>query len=257
MDKNHSLTQGERIEKEFKDFIGRLLDAHSYDFMKEKVLFSHTTLRRTLTKFCEIIADELACSSCTIQLQMYDSKMMEKPFLNQLIQDYLLKIAKNHKNTATSDTSLEKYIENELAGDKNSKTKSLPDGLREFIKHRIELLKTALTFPYWASDYKKGSASLVAANSSSPWADILKDKADKFNYISLNSGISKNIYQENVARVRDRLSIRETRGFRKRGQADMIVWNNTDWEHVFKDYYGVPIRIHSGGEVIGILKAEN
>jgi hypothetical protein len=258
MDDNRSLTWGERIEKEFKDFIGRLLEAHSYDFMKEKILFSRKTLERTLTKFCHIIAEELDCDSCTIQLQMYDSKMMNKELLN-LIIDHFKKTTLNYTNMGETELHpiLEKCVESGIDSLERKELDKLETSLERFIKYRIDLLKSPLTFPYWAQDYKKGSASLVTANPNSPWLPILKDKKNKLKYISLQTGISKDIYQENVARVRDRLSIRETRNFRKLGEADMLVWKNIGWKYVFKDYYGVPLRIHSGGEVIGILKAEN
>jgi len=265
MNGNNLLTSGERAEKEFKDFIGRLLEAHSYDFMKEKILFSRKTLERTLTSFCHIIADELRCDSCTVQIQMYDSKLMSKELLNERLTDHLLKTARTHIDSNTKNEGekkklkkiIEKSVELMLNREDSKKMDDLPAYLEKFIKYRIDLLKDSLTFPYWVDDYRKGASSLIAINPDSPWITVFRDEKDKLKYISLTSGISKDIYQENVARVRDRLSIRVTRGFRKLGQADMIVWNNVGWKYVFKDYYGVPIRIHSGGEVIGILKAEN
>lgn len=281
------MTPDEVIEERFKSFIKRLLEAQSYDFMKEEALFSPITLERTLEGFCNIIADELDCDSCTIQLQMYDSKMMDEKLLNKLIYDNLFKTSKSYikmmikpiynRKGIKLDILLKAWLKIELSNKeiKNNFGKNLNkiinrhlmkenrrqyknkivDYLREFKKSRINWLKSPLVFPYWA--YGKGVAGSVAANNTSPWLTLFKDKNNALKYVTLFGGVSKTIFQENVARVRDRLSIRGTRNFRKLGAADMIVWNNTSWKYVFKNFYGIPIRIHSGGEVIGILRAEN
>jgi len=295
MDEKDLRTTGVEIEEGFRNFIKRLLEAESYDFMKEKALFSPTTLKSTLEEFCNIIADELDCDSCTIQLKVYDSKMMDKEFLNKLILDHFIKASKsiilekiklnkkkgkkvsipkefkdNENNflnllkewwemeigikTAENkiNDSLNEFINNYLKKEDKDK---IPDYLREFKKSRINWLKSPLVFPYWY--YVKGVAGSVAANNTSPWLTLYKDEKNDLKYVTLKGGVSRDIFQENAARVRDRLSIRETRNFRKLGAADMIVWNNTDWKYVFKNFYGIPIRIHSGGEVIGILRVEN
>ena len=281
MDKGYFKSQKEKIEEGFKDFIKRLLEAQSYDFMKEKKLFSPKTLEETLKKICDIIAGELDCDSCTIYLQMYDSEMMEEKLLNKFIIEHFsmktnfLKTLKGDINKITgnniSKRKLKKALKIELD---NKKTESqvinelnelikssiknkdkMIHLLHESLKYRIKLLKSSLTFPYWA--YEKGVASPVPANETSPWCPVFKDRMSKLRFLTLFGGISKEIFQENVARVRDKLSIRETRNFRKLGNADMIVWNNTCWKNVFKNFYGIPIRIHAGGEVIGILRAEN
>jgi hypothetical protein len=277
----------EEIEKGFKDFIKRLLEAQSYDFMKEKALFSSKTLESTLEKFCNITADELHCDSCTIHLQMYDAKMMDKELLNQFITKHCIektnfleilkrdicKIAEAKINEEELYVLLKKWVKVELTGKKTGNEASnelsefikkspinmdkdkVTNFLLESLKYRLELLKSSLSFPYWL--YTKGAARPVAANEDSPWLHVFKDEKNESKYVTLLGGVSKAIFQENVARVRDRLSIRETRNFKKLGKADMIVWNNEGWKYVFKNFYGIPIRLHSGGEVIGILRAEN
>lgn len=286
MDERDLRTSEVEIEEGFRNFIKRLLEAESYDFMKEKALFSPTTLKSTLEEFCNITADELDCDSCTIQLKVYDSKMMDKEFLNKLILDHFIKTSKSIiLEKIKPEVDITTNIENKLPGllkkwwevelgikkaEKNINKKinklffpeqkdgdkdKVPDYLREFKKSRINWLKSPLVFPYWY--YVKGVAGSVAANNTSPWLTLYKDEKNDLKYVTLIGGVTKTIFQENEARVRDRLSIRETRNFRKLGAADMIVWNNTDWKYVFKNFYGIPIRIHSGGEVIGILRVEN
>jgi ppGpp synthetase/RelA/SpoT-type nucleotidyltranferase len=289
----NSKKKKEGPEESFKKFMNELQEVESYDFIKEESLFSQEILEKILSKFCDIIAKALDCQSCTINLQMYDSKLMGKNLINKNIIEYLLKTQlletlENIANTiANADRKerikiennklkevLERYLNsphnNEEAGEEFGKAlrellnphlkeedqdKNIPMHLKEFIDYRVNLLKSPLTFPYW--EYGKGVSSLVATNEKSPWTQLLDNKNNRLIYVSLFSGISKNIYQENVAKVRDRLNIRETRNFRKLGLADMIVWNNSGWDYVFKNYYGVPVRIHPGGEVIGIMKAEN
>ena len=74
------------------------------------------------------------------------------------------------------------------------------------------------------------------------------------------------IIQDKAARVRDRMSLRQTRSHRKLGLMDPHIWTNQPWafhedDHpcplYFFNYYGVPILIHQGGDVIGILRVEN
>jgi hypothetical protein len=286
MDEMDLMTTGVEIEEGFRNFIKRLLEAQSYDFMKEKVLFSPKTLKRTLNEFSNIIADELDCDSCTIQLKLYDSKMMDEKFLNDFIYDHLFKTSKSFiLEKIKPEVDITTAIENQLPGllkewweielgikkaendinkeindlffphPKEEDKDKIPDYLREFKKSRINWLKSPLVFPYWK--YEKGVAGPIAVNNTSPWLTLFKDENNDLKYVTLRGGVSKDIFQENVARVRDRLSIRGTRDFRKLGTADMIVWNNTGWKYVFKNFYGIPIQVHSGGEVIGILRAEN
>jgi len=229
----------EQNEEKFKEFINSLLEAQSYDFMNEKTLFTRSTLEKTLVTFCDIIAKELKCDSCDILLQLYDPKMVNEKYLKELVDEHLNKTSKPYSGKN----------ENEKEKEKEEKEK------KEFENSRKDFLMRQLTFPYWA--FPKGAASLVAVNRESPWLTVFNDKTSKLGYIHLIGGVTKEIFQEDVARIRDRLSIIETRNFRKLGYADPLVWNNTEWKYVFKNYYGVPIRIHSGGEVIGLLKVEN
>ncbi len=224
--KNDVAVDFEKMEEKFKAFMQELLSAQEYEFEKEHDLFSDQTLDKNLEKFCNIISDHLQCSSCSIQLQMYDPNLMESSRIDKYIQQNCDKIC------------IASGIENE----------------EDFRNHRKKLMKETLTFPYWK--FEKGVSRLAAINKNSPWKVIFDHHKD-YKYIELKTGISTDIYQGKVAKVRDRLSIRETRNFIKLGNADRIVWDNSDWQHVFKNYYGVPIRIHTGGEVVGILKVEN
>ncbi|MBI5207942.1 MAG: hypothetical protein HY934_09140 [Candidatus Firestonebacteria bacterium] len=258
----------EKKVSEFKEYVRKLLNAQTYDFLKEYELFTPETLKKILAEFCDIIAKYLNADSCTIHLKIYDSKLLNKYLLEAHIKEKIGKLKNNYINK-------HKFTEE--------------DG-KVFEENRVKLLKSFQTFPYWK--YPKGLAKLIAANKDSPWErvanrdEILNRNPQKNNaenkinwdtileynmelgYIPLDSGITKLIYQENIAAIKDRLSMRSTRNFRKLGGADQIVWNNEKFTYkednktkyrynIFKNYYGVPIRIHTGGEVIGILKVEN
>jgi hypothetical protein len=231
-------------EGEFRRFMQSLLNAQKYDFVVGRDLFSDRTLAAILTEFCNIIAENLGAESCTVQLQLYNPRSyMPDEDLKTLVS----KIA-------------EKF------------------GVAEeqmFLENRKKWFKDTLTYPYWWRP--KGAVRLVAANGAdkdrekrdptktSKWCMILDavngtvaDKQLAQNAItSLDSGITKEIIQGNVPRIRDRRSIRASRDFRKLGTVDVRVWTNESWSAVFRNYYGVPIRIHSEGEVIGVLKVEN
>jgi hypothetical protein len=99
-------------------------------------------------------------------------------------------------------------------------------------------------------------ARLVATNSGGLWRALCRT-SDPSAFVTLVSGVTADIVQDNLARIRDPLSIRTSRNLRKLGEWDHIVWRNQEWRDSFKSYYGAPIRIHPGGEVIGILKVEN
>lgn len=336
---------GQNEEIKFKEYVRKLLDAQTYDFLEERTLFSRNTLEKTLVEFCDIIAEHSQAESCTVNLKLYDPeyiKIIKKvgKALDEKIE--VLAVKYKFKMPKESNFCVEEFkqpsegkdIWNTIkvyCGTKKQKTnkwlkelnrlleipylydrickKKLPNNFSEevmklkketdkyrkkqfdklqpdeqynvkrlnrhllkeiypqatlnipkykydeFKKSRKEFLKSTQTFPYWL--HKKGASILVAANKNGPWNCVLDNMEEGQGIANLSTGISKHIYQENIAKIQDRLSIRHTRDLRKIGGADKFVWNNKDWEHVFKNYYGVPIRIHSGGEVVGILKLEN
>lgn len=236
-------------EHKFNEFVQKLLgaQANAYDFLEDHRLFSHDTLTTILEQFCEIIADDLDVESCTVHLKLYNHRLMVKENLKDSVKKKLEKLAEKHGYKAPEpETATEK--KNKIAETK----------WRVFEKHREEHWTSPLTFPYWM--HSKGASKLIASNPGGPWFTVLKQsiKDGKSTGIaSLKGGISKQIYQEKMPKERDPLGIRRARNFRKIGGADKKVWKNTTWKEVFRNYYGVPIRIHSGGEVIGILKVEN
>ncbi len=264
---------GIEYEKElkFKQFVRKLLEVQTYNFLEEHLLFTPQTLKEILTEFCNIIAKDLKAESCTINLKMYN------PADFRFIQD-------------NAGEKIEKLKETHGLDEKESR--------KIFEDARKGHMKSHQTFPYW--QYPKGASRLVAANEKGPWhhlsfSDIeadpetgnvddkkpdlrtesdtekeqdaekiikiiwneIRKKNRSLGFAQLDSGVSKSIYQENMPAILDRFSMRFTRKFKKIGGADKFVWNNSNWKYVFKNFYGAPIRIHPAGEVIGILKVEN
>ncbi len=230
-------------ERDFQLFVKKLLTAQQYgDWLDEQKLFTPATLAQILRTMCGIIADETSASSCTVHLKLRDATTLEDEVVNRWIEEHL----GEHPQPRTKATNA-----------------------------RRQLLRNSLCFPYWKRGFGKGVSWLVAASGhpgprhvdssdeqgkqprhgidSGPWHSLPKGLA----FAHLGTGISKDIYQDNVARQRDALQIRETRNFEKLGGVDYLVWTNQTWDRVFRNYYGVPIRIHSAGEVVGILKVEN
>ena len=135
---NGSKIPTEKEEKNFREFMNRLLQAQSYDFLNDTDLFSRKTLHKTLKKFCEIIADELGAQSCTIHLKIYDpEEFSTNGHFDGKLKSYLKKINLTNKDEC---------------------------------KQRKSICKTTMNFPYW--QYEKGAVQLIAANGSSPWHSI-------------------------------------------------------------------------------------
>src|SRR5258708_37125390 len=223
-------------ERDFRTFVRKLLDAQRFE-ARAKEPFSLRNLRKTFIAFCDIIAEELGTESCTIHLQLYDPASLDAKELEANIKRQLEEVGERHG------------FQPQPKGDPQA-----PEGAWEsFAEFRRPLLESSAAFPYWL--YSKGASRLFASNPLGPWTKVALSR--QHDIADLDTGISKEIYQENIARIRDHLTIQSTRNFRKLGGADAYVWTNTDWEETFRDYYGVPIRIHSLGEAIGILKVDN
>src|SRR5262245_40825271 len=73
-------------EEAFEKFLSGLLRAQQHDFVKARDLFSHEELTRILTRFCNIIADDLDAESCVVHLQMYDPQSPEARYLFDKVQ---------------------------------------------------------------------------------------------------------------------------------------------------------------------------
>lgn len=242
----------ESQEKQFRKFATRLLKAQEYEFLKpEHVVFSPTTLRKALTKFCSVIAEEVQADSCTIQLKVYDpggfltpSPNPAGPPFNEHLRSRLNRVISNWNREECGRDDTDQANEDPR---EEQEAKVLKDtGWRYGY--------SSLSFPYW--HYPKGVAELVATNRGGPWEKLLNPD-QRGNLVPLRSGITADIFQDNFAKIRDPLSIRSSRGLRKLGGIDWIIWKNGSWIESFKNLYGTPIRIHPGGEVIGVLKVEN
>ena len=220
-------TSPEEQERRFRRFTRRLLEAQRYDFLDEE-LFTLENLSKTFTEFCDIIAEELEAESCTIHLQLYDPESLDAESLERDIEQKLERLAARHGFTGEEERGL-------------------------FWSARGPLLRETTTFPYWL--YPKGASLLTASNRGGPWAKLLSHRSQRI--APLRIGISKQIYQDSSARIRDHLSIQRSRGFQRLGGVDAYVWTNTEWQSIFRNFYGVPLQIHSLGESIGILKVEN
>lgn len=230
--KNNNKSQ-EDLENEFREFMLTLLSAQQYNFIDENDLFSTKTLTEILNRICQIVAEKVGVYSSTVHLQLYDPQ--------KCVKDGKLKAACNE------------HIENAF------KRYGFSESNKScFIKQRTNTIQSSSAFPYWK--YKKGAAELMATSNNDPWKTYLIQNGNngkKNTTVDLFQGISSDIVQNNIVPIRDRLSIRATRRMKKLGSRDLEVWNHKSWDHIFKNYYGVPIRIHPYGEVIGILKIEN
>jgi hypothetical protein len=214
----------DEMEKRFKEFTDRLLNAEQYAFTeRERDVFTPGRLQMILQQFCEIIAEHVDAQSCTIQLKIYDSA--ESVRVN------------NHQLSVDGKKVLERF-NNE-------------HGYLEMMKIRESNISGSLSFPYRI--YPKHAVKLMASNKASPWYPFVNGSM----VTSLMSGLTANINQDRTAKLRDPLDIRATRNMRKLGTFDAQVWTGANPALIFYNYYGVPIRIHSGGEAVGILKVEN
>jgi len=269
-----AIRNSEKEEIQFRNFINNLLRAQGYEFLNESDLFSNETLRHTMAKLCEIIAEEVKAESCTIHLKLYDPTGLRPS-------------SRSNNGSHGLDLNMEDEVENRIKNVADNWGIS-PDSAEKAVFRDIywNILANTLSFPYWR--YPKGVARLFAANDASPWVKKRKGTdeqesasadpraipsksetpptgsapkrlrvPDQKNFVSLESGITADIFQDNFAKIRDPLSIRSSRQMRKLGGVDYLVWKNRNWRESFKNFYGSPIRIHPTGEVIGILKVEN
>jgi ppGpp synthetase/RelA/SpoT-type nucleotidyltranferase len=235
-------------EDRFRKFSAELLAAEEVGF-RDGFFYSPDALRSILERFCNIIAKQLRVQSCTVQLKLYDS--LNSSLFRQLLED------KNVTAPTHLSPELERLWENfsqkcrerfeKVVGEK----KPPKIEQREF---RQGLLKDSLIFPY--ALYPKGALWLVASNEKGPWA-----RCAPWLISHVDRGIMTQIIQDKAARVRDRMSLRQTRSHLKLGPMDQYIWTNQQGEQrsplYFFNYYGVPIRIHQRGDVIGILRVEN
>ena len=245
----------EASEDRFRKFSAELLAAEEVGF-RDGFFYSPDALSKILERFCNIIAENLHVQSCTVQLKLYDSA--NSPLLRQLL-DSSGKVLQDEElakppNAASDDALWQSFSAQcrkryrQVVGDESRST-------IDQIKFRQELLKEAMIFPY--ALYPKGALWLVASNRKGPWA-----RCSPWLISDINRGIMTQIIQDKAARVRDRMSLRQTRSHRKLGPMDRYIWTNRPSEDqpsplYFFNYYGVPIRIHQRGDVIGILKVEN
>jgi hypothetical protein len=257
----HQRSAHEASEDRFRKFSSELLAAEEVGF-RDDFFYSPDALRKILVRFCDIIAENLHVQSCTVQLKLYDS--LNSPLLKQLLES---------KGELLESKEIE--VPEDCKGDArrlwtnfSEQCKQRCDAVvsnnytfsHEQIKFRQELLKNSIIFPY--ALYPKGALWLVASNEKSPWADCAP-----WLISDINRGVMTQIVQDKAARVRDRMSIRQTRSHRKLGPTDPYIWTNQFVSdprqedqaspRYFFNYYGVPIRIHQGGDVIGILRVEN
>jgi len=223
-------------ERDFRRFARRLLEAQERerDETDPRKLYTEASLRNILNEFCDVIAEDLWAESCTVYLRLYNPE-------------------------AVPTKALDRWVEQHLDERKHVYPSGSP--AREW---REKLLRGNLCFPFWKE--RKGLSLLIAANPQNPvrttsekgpWVEALNDREHPIVAKLEGAGVSKQIYQNTTARFADRRRLRETRQSSKLGGVDIRVWTNQDWSRVFRNYSGLPIQIHSGGQVIGILKIEN
>jgi hypothetical protein len=239
---------GDRQEEErsFRKFITELLQAQKYEFLAEQELFSPKTLNDTLARLCDLIAREVQADSCTVNLKLYDPG----EFLSSSRPD-----RKPEKGGPKFlDVDLWDHVDDALEA---SKIIIDEEARNVFCQEEWKTKASTLRFPYWM--YPKGATRLVASNKGGPWAHLVGGQGGpaKPLIVPLDSGITADIFQDNFAQIRDPLSIRASRRYRKLGRYDHLVWTNTGWRKSFKNFYGSPIRLHPSGEVLGVLKVEN
>lgn len=250
----------EASEERLRKFSAELHAAEEAGF-SGGFFYSPEALRKILTRFCEIIAENLHVQSCTVQLKLYD--LLNSSLLRQLLDNeakllHDKEIAPPRGRNANSLMLWKNFSQKckkryyEIVGDGS-------DSTIDQIRFRQGLLKDSIIFPY--ALYPKGALWLVASNEKGPWA-----KCAPWLITDINRGIMTQIIQDKAARVRDRMTLRQTRSYRKLGSMDPYVWTNRPYAGhredqkcplYFFNYYGVPIRIHQRGDVIGILRVEN
>ncbi len=245
----------EENESNFKEFSNRLLAAEeSVHRSGEVALYSPEALQSILREFCEIIASDFEAQSCTIQLKLLDVRSCNfidrltkgelPPGVRSDVKDYQDRIVAGFRAIWTSAKGT--YRSGVLGKD-----------AKDHGSRRDSILRDPSAFPYCI--YPKGAMWLAAANQRSPWQPFTD-----WLITDLYKGLTAEIVQEKSPRERDPFTIRKSRAFRKLGDADPWLWTNRRPDLpgktsplYFFNYYGVPIRVHSGGDVIGILKIEN
>jgi len=253
-------------EERFRIFTNALLAVEETVHRSGNVtLYTPDALQDILEKFCDIIATHLEAQSCTIQLKVHDiasCKFIAAMTSNPNLPEY------TSKTEGRSDDDIDRIREYrgrmvqefrqrwEAAG--GDYEPPPPGPAKNDPTRRNTVLRTPGTFPYCV--YPKGAMWLVAANKTSPWTPFLD-----WLITDLRVGVTAEIVQEKSPRVRDPFTIRKSRAFRKLGPVDPWLWTNQrpasmtpeGSPRYFLNFYAVPIRIHAGGDVIGILKIEN
>lgn len=257
-------------ESSFRDFSNALLAAEEGVHRSGGVtLYSPEALQKILSTFCGIIARDIEAQSCTIHLKLHDIGSCR--FIQQLTESASpfgpIGPPNDGYRTETELEEIARYRAR-VADDFRQKWGEAegivprPDESSKYGKdnhtRRDSILRSANAFPHCI--YTKGAMWLTAANTTSPWLPFVG-----WLITELRRGVTAEIVQEKSARVRDPFNIRESRAYRKLGEVDAYVWTNKrpagkfadESPRFFFNYYAVPIRIHSGGDVIGIIKIEN
>jgi hypothetical protein len=256
-------------ESNFRDFSNALLAAEETVHRAGGVtLYSSEALQKILSTFCGIVARDIDAQSCTIHLKLHDigsCKFIEQlseadpplapigpPGLGRRTDEELEQIAHYRERLAQDFRTKWEAAKGLIPPPENAKY-GKDDATR-----RDSILRGANAFPHCV--YAKGAMWLIAANDTSPWLPFVG-----WLITELSRGVTAEIVQEKSARVRDPFNIRQSRAYRKLGEVDPYIWTNKrpagayekQSPRFFFNYYAVPIRIHSGGDVIGIIKIEN
>jgi hypothetical protein len=258
-------------ERSFRSFANALLAVEETVHRSGEVtLYTPDALQDILGEFCEIIATHLDAQSCTIQLKLHDIASCK--FIDQMTRKKetppydVEEVAKRADGRSLDEAQRIQAYRERVASDfltaweaAGGECLTLPSGPAKGDRNRRNtVLRSPGTFPYCI--YPKGAMWLVASNRTSPWAPFVD-----WLITDLRAGVTAEIVQEKSPRVRDPFTIRKSRSFRKLGPVDPWLWTNQYPERMgsnmspryFLNFYAVPIRIHSGGDVIGILKIEN
>lgn len=263
------MSASDENESRFKKFSNLLLAAEETVHRSGEVeLYSPEALHDILSAFCKIVADDIDAQSCTIHLKLHDLGSCK--FIEQLTESPSpgpRDGGMDGNRTREELEHIERYRKQVAAGftkrwdGAGGKVHSYGTDVNEAKdddSRRDSVLRGANAFPHCI--FPKGAMWLVAANPVSPWLPFVG-----WLMTELSRGVTAEIVQEKSARVRDPFNIRKSRAFRKLGEVDPYVWTNArpsrelarDSPRFFFNYYAVPIRIHSGGDVIGIIKIEN
>jgi hypothetical protein len=246
----------EASEDRFRKFSAELLAVEEVGF-SDGFFYSPDALRKILERFCNIIAENLYVQSCTVQLKLYDS--FNSSLLKRLLESEGELLTSSDIEKPKNCTGEARLLWENFSRNCIKRYYEVVGTKPEQVKFRQALMKNSMIFPY--ALYPKGALWLVASNENGPWA-----KCAPWLISQINRGIMTQIIQDKAARVRDRMSLRQTRSHRKLGPLDPYIWTNQSCTFddldqpsplYFFNYYGVPIRIHQRGDVIGILRVEN